>query len=239
MKFLISILMLLISDNLISENLIININEVKAESCDVKEFEKMSSSLYGEVSNNEIIYNSEQKNLKVILIKQEKFTHFTVQFERKTVSFDIVGQVSYVRWRPQYKAFIYSIFDENSAGDFGTSSLYYTTIQVDSNRLKYSIKEIWKNQIDTDFGWSPNGLYCVYTKASNLRIKNFESNVEWSIKKIIIDERIIIKEDQSKLFQCFIWSYDSKYLYFNWKDTPFNDKISGVVKINLNQINLY
>lgn len=201
--------------------------------------------IHGTHTPNGVIYQSEIPGLKAILDLETKNNHestvITIVWGKMVKELTFDGPVSYIRWRPKHCGFMYSLFDEGSGGDFGTSSLHYVEISISDGQILVNDREVTSHEIDTDMGWSNSGKYFAYAVASSLRIRNFETGRIWATKLIKLtngEKEINIEENRPSSLGGFYWDESDKKLFFSWKEYIWDDGQTGWAEVDLEQFNL-
>ena len=195
---------------------------------------------YGLWSKKGRLYKSDKVDLKAFLSYEAGDSTIRIEWKKSMLKIPLKGQTSFIKWRPMSNCFIYP-FDAGSEGDFGTMSLHYVCLSHVNGKIDLNDAEISSHQLSTDLGWSSDGKYYAYSKASSLRIKNFETGKVWATKLILLNtktEEIKIPENNPNQLGGFIWRENNTKLLFFWKKHPFDDAPVGAAVINIDQFKL-
>lgn len=227
--------------NCIAMESIFYLNTVTATEFDTNSYNNILREYYEQATEKGILFNSDKLNLKAFLNRKSGRSDIQIVWEKSTLNIPVKGQVGYIRWRPKHSSFIYSLLDEDSEGDFGTSSMHYVDLNYFNKKIIVKDLEITSHQVDTDLGWSSNGKYYAYSETSSLRIKNFDTGKIWATKLILISSKlreVKIVENNSNELGGFFWVDNDKRILFFWKNNPLDDTAVGYAAINTKQFGL-
>ena len=198
---------------------------------------------FGIIEDDGRRFNSSRKDLSIKLkesiVNEEIISFIEIRWNKIVKTLKPKGLVSNVYWRPGTTSFIYlEELPTEEGADLRNCIVNNVFVEMDNGNLKTKIISD-PSQPSTDMAWSSNGRYLVFSKSSQIMIKEYNSRKIWTAKSINIKNRKkrIVSGSPAWIGQ-FFWVDNNKKIIFKWKEHYYYDEPSGYAIIDVSQFGI-